>query len=542
MKPFQEGKTFYACGTAVVVREDSCGETHVYRVSDGERLSCENMAGGVVFGGGKGAHFSTTNVTMESGFLRDLFGGGIGGEIEKTKVVLSGGIVDRFVYGGGLDDVLESAEVFALGGVVRHSLWGAGEARQCRKVTVLFDGTLCTNVRTGSKNSQVAFFGETYFTMKNGHIFDLAFGNANQQGEIFVEIFGGVVEQRLSFRCASEKVHLKLYENIFESNGHGDRFPCVPQDAEILCLPGIEKIKRTVKEGNDRFFFDSKGEEGKLVFRFFSLWHPEIPKEKTPFPDFIGDSFLISFPTGEKMLVDTGMPYSYGEIFEGLKKLGIEKIDYLMITHPHIDHIGNAEKILLDFSVSEILFPDHRVVLPPTEAALENSVLIAAKKQGVPVRRIGRGDRILIGEGELSSEIFILNPNPCDQEILDLNGCSIACKISFQKSSALLCGDISEREEKQLFCQFGKDLSCDLLKVSHHGIVYQNSAAFIDAASPKKAVIQNARDEGAFVKITSFAMEKVNGFSKDNLFVTGKHGKIKAVLSDQGNMEITSEF
>jgi competence protein ComEC len=272
------------------------------------------------------------------------------------------------------------------------------------------------------------------------------------------------------------------------------------------------------------------------------LRHPEVTRDETPFSDFIGDAFLIRFPSGENMLVDTGMPYSYGEIFDGLKKMGIEKLDFLMITHPHKDHIGNADKILSDFSVSELFLPDHRISLPAEEEELERAVLQKAEKQGVSVRKVGRGDRISVGEGALSSEILVLNPNRSDQNLSDLNGFSIACKISFQSATALLCGDITQREEEQMVLEYGKDFSCDLLKISHHGIVYQNSAPFIDACSPKKAVVQNVRDEGAFIKITSFAMEKANGFSKDDLFVTGKHGKIKAILSDEGQVKITTEF
>ncbi len=542
MEPFQEGKTFYACGTAVIVREDTRGETHIFRASDGICLSKEDLTGGVVFGGGKGESLTCTNVTMESGFLKDLFGGGEDGFVKSIKISLLGGLIERYFCGGGLDDSVGSVEFSAMGGVVRHSVFAFGMSKRCECANVLYDGTLCTNFRLGSKHLDAEILGESHFIMKSGHIFDLAFGAKKQKGRIAAEICGGTVEQRISARCEPEKLSLKLYENIFYPDGHGGFFPRLPERLPISYLPKIKKEMQKSRTGKDAFFFDTAGEKGKLVFRFFGLRHPEVSHDITPFSDFIGDAFLISFPNGQHMLVDTGMPYAYGEIYNSLKKLNVKKIDFLMITHSHIDHIGNAEKILLDFSVSELWLPDLDMVLSDEEEKMEKDLLLTAKQKGVLFRKVGRGDRIFVGEGELSSEILILNPNRGDKELADPNGVSIACKVSFQKGSAILGGDISEREEKQILCDFPGELACDLIKLSHHGIVYQNSPAFIEACSPKKAVVQNTRDEGAFVKITSFALEKANGFSKDNLFVTGKHGKIKVILSDQGKLEIATEF
>ncbi len=543
MKPFQEGNIFYACGTAVVVREDTHGETHVYRQSDGFRLSNENLRGGIFFGGGKGESFSDTNITMESGFLRDLYGGGEGGSVQRIKMTLLGGLIERYFCGGGMDDSVGSVEISALGGVIRHSFFAFGMSKGCECADILYDGTLCTNFRLGSKHLDAEILGESHFIMKSGHIFDLALGAMNQKGRMIGEIYGGTVEQRISARCAPEKLRLKLYENIFQPDGHGGFLPRLPEQVPISYLPKIKKEAQKSKKGSDGFFYDTAEEKGKLVFRFFGLRNPDVSREVTPFPDFIGDAFLISFPNGQTMLVDTGMPYAYSEIFDSLKKLNVRNIDFLMVTHSHMDHIGNAEKILSDFSVSELWLPDLDMVLSDEEEKMEKEVLLTAKQKGVHLRKVGRGDRIFVGEGELFSEILILNPNRGDKDLTDPNGVSIACKVTFQNGSAILGGDISEREEKQILCDFPQEIVCDLIKLSHHGIVYQNCSAFMEACAPKKAIVQNARDEGAFIKITSFALEKANGFSSENLFVTGKHGKMKAVLNGKKDqINVITEF
>ncbi|MBR5295801.1 MAG: MBL fold metallo-hydrolase, partial [Clostridia bacterium] len=536
MNPFQEGKVFYACGEDVTVRETPDGATHVFRSSDGQRLSGEDLKGGVVFGGGKGDFSSRTSVTMESGFLFDLYGGSLGGRVENAKVILKGGLIHRYVFGGGKDDVVGKSEVLALGGVVRHSLFGAGESEICGEVKIFFDGTLCTNLRTGSRKLDADITDNAYFTMKSGHIFDLALGGANQKGDVFAEICGGTIEQKIQSRCSPEKIHLKLYENAFVSDGHEGSFPRLPEGILFSRLPKIEK--ETVKEekGSESFFFDTKGEKGKLIFRFFSMRNPLVPKTKTPFSDFIGDSFLISFPSGDVALVDTGMPYSYQEIYESLLKLNIQKIDYLILTHPHEDHVGNAERILRDFKVSNLMLPDFKIPIPPKEVELQEGILKTAKQRGVKIQMVGRGDRFQIGKGDLACEILVLNPKREDSFVKDLNGVSIAFKIKFRDQAALLTGDITDREEAEIVDEFSSELRCDLLKSSHHGIVYQNSYDFILACSPEKVVIQNARDQGAFVKITSFALEKQNGILPENIFVTGKHGKIKASLSGEGDV------
>ena len=111
MKAYQDGDTFYACGTPVIVAENDKGETHVYRADDGVQLSESDLKFGRVFGGGKEITVKSTEVTMKSGFLQLLSGGCEKGCVEETaKVIVEGGMIGGHLYGGGINDKLGSID------------------------------------------------------------------------------------------------------------------------------------------------------------------------------------------------------------------------------------------------------------------------------------------------------------------------------------------------------------------------------------------------------------------------------------------------
>lgn len=69
------------------------------------------------------------------------------------------------------------------------------------------------------------------------------------------------------------------------------------------------------------------------------------------------DAILLITPEGDTMLVDTGLDETYGHLYNSLKNLGISRIDILVLTHPHKDHIGGAPQLLSDFSVGQVYMP-----------------------------------------------------------------------------------------------------------------------------------------------------------------------------------------
>lgn len=203
-----------------------------------------------------------------------------------------------------------------------------------------------------------------------------------------------------------------------------------------------------------------------------------------------GDAFLIVFPNGQTMLVDSGFG-SYAPILvRNLKRLGIKKLDYLMISHQHDDHVGGVvfpvgPGILGEFEVGEALYTGVRNPGWRNKLALEN----ALDEYGIPNKALHDGDTLQIGEVKLT----ILNPpdSISGTDIAgakDMNNSSLVVRLDYGDFSALLTGDLYLSGELDLIKRHEDLLDVDLLKIPHHGHDTSNSEEFIKATSPTIAV------------------------------------------------------
>jgi beta-lactamase superfamily II metal-dependent hydrolase len=191
-----------------------------------------------------------------------------------------------------------------------------------------------------------------------------------------------------------------------------------------------------------------------------------------------GDSILIQFPNGRNMLVDAGKNNSAAGIIDYLKKNGINKLDYLVGTHPHEDHIGSLDAVIEHFQIGEVLLP--RVT---TNTRTFRDVLAAIKNKDLKITAAKAGVNIL-EDDNLSAKI--LAPNKSTYE--DLNNYSAVIKIKYKEVAFLLTGDAEELSEKEILA--GKaDVRANVLKVGHHGSHSSTSPAFLKAVNPLYAVI-----------------------------------------------------
>ena len=543
MNYIQEENVFYACGMPIMVAENENGETHVYSSETGKQLSESDLKFGKVFGGGKDCAVKNTSVVMKSGFLYLLAAGGQGGCVEETaSVKLDGGMIGGYLYGGGIDDEIGNVNVEINGGAIKYGFFGCGNSLECDNVNLVFSNILCTNVRTGSRNPNAVINGKTNVVMTDGHILDFVVGGGHKD-EVSIEVHGGYIEKQI-VKSFEGTLNLSIYENIFMPNGVGASFPMLPADVEVKYLPPVPRKQREDFVGDDSGFFDKSDDEGNLVFRFFELRHPDVPRSVTPFPTpFVGDCFLIDFPDGRNMLVDTGSGYNMPEIKDGFERLGVERIDVLVITHPHGDHMANAKEIIENYDVQEIWIPDINAQ-PSLEAEKARlveyyEILDEAKNKGKKVLPVADGDTFGFG----GAEILVVNPVRTQEPAVDMNENSVAFKVTFKENSATLCGDISDKSEKRLSAKYGENLKTDFLKVAHHGIVYQSYYQFIDFCNPKFGVVPSMRDDGVFLKTTKYSLEHVNGFDTDKLYIAGRYGKIKVVMNgNEKDIKIITQY
>ncbi|MGM0409303.1 MAG: MBL fold metallo-hydrolase [Bacillota bacterium] len=196
-----------------------------------------------------------------------------------------------------------------------------------------------------------------------------------------------------------------------------------------------------------------------------------------------GDATLIELPNQEIMLIDGGKKSQENNLINYLDKFDIEKIDYLIGTHPHADHIGGLASVINNYKIGNIYLPE----VMHTSKTYEN-LLLTIKDKGKKIKRAS-SDLKIIDNDNLKIEIF----SPQEKEYSNLNNYSIVLKIDFEQSSFLFTGDIEKEVERELI-NSDYDLNSDLFKVSHHGSDSSSSYEFIEKISPKFAVISVGKD------------------------------------------------
>ena len=194
-----------------------------------------------------------------------------------------------------------------------------------------------------------------------------------------------------------------------------------------------------------------------------------------------GDSILVQTPNGKSVLVDASKNDEGEKVVEYIKSQGIEKLDALVGTHPHEDHIGGMDMVVKELDIGSIYMPKKT-----TTTKTFKDLLNAVKKKSLKIDTAKAGVDI---EVDKSVEMSILAPNSSDYE--DTNDYSAVIKLTYNKTSFLLTGDAGNTSEKEMLSK-GYDLKADVLKVGHHGSRTSTTAGFLEAVSPSYAVISLA--------------------------------------------------
>ena len=205
-----------------------------------------------------------------------------------------------------------------------------------------------------------------------------------------------------------------------------------------------------------------------------------MPKESGLYVHFIdvgqADSILVNFPNGENMLIDAGNNSDGGKVSAYIKKCGTEKIDYLVGTHPHADHIGGLDDVLRNFETGKIYMPK-----ATANTATYEDVLIEIKKKGLRITEAREG--VMISAGDVRCEIL----SPCHNFYEELNDYSAVIRLTYGETSFLFTGDAEEGVERELSRRY--NLKSNVLKVSHHGSNTSSCTEFINNVKPEFAVI-----------------------------------------------------
>ena len=214
-----------------------------------------------------------------------------------------------------------------------------------------------------------------------------------------------------------------------------------------------------------------------LIFRYVSLLKIDGPVVTVYFIDVgQGDAALIC-ADGINVLIDGGEESAYHTVARYVEEYAAGKIDWLVATHPHSDHIGSLGKIIENFDVTHIIAP--KVV--HTTNTYER-FLRAASDKNLKITTPTPG--YAFGSGDVSFTVVA----PCSDNYSDLNNYSVTLKMEYKRARFLFTGDIEYLAEAEILAS-GRDISADVLKVAHHGSDTSSSDGFLSAVSPIIAVI-----------------------------------------------------
>ena len=192
-----------------------------------------------------------------------------------------------------------------------------------------------------------------------------------------------------------------------------------------------------------------------------------------------GDATFIDCD-GATMLIDGG-PTSASQFIFSYLKSHTERINYMVATHPHEDHVGGLAAALNAVQVDLIFSP----VETSENGSFVNMVKYAAQA-GTPIIVPYEGDYFHLGD----AEIAILH---CWPEAWDVNDMSIVLRIDYGYTSFLFTGDAEEMSEYMMI-DSGMPLMADVLKVGHHGSQTSSTEEFISEVAPTWAVISCGQD------------------------------------------------
>lgn len=208
-----------------------------------------------------------------------------------------------------------------------------------------------------------------------------------------------------------------------------------------------------------------------------------------------GDSSLIDFTDGEQMLVDCSPDSRILSALGRVMKFYDNKIDYLVVSHPDLDHYGGCEDVLRRFDVKHIITngfeKDYDSAWRSFKQAIADEraewVIVDSERELLVSNSV---IQFLYPDHSLAEDSTVPDSGKAAQS----NYTSIIFELAYKNKKVLFVGDAGEEEEDYVVKKYGTDLDVDVLKVGHHGSYHSSSDAFLKLVTPQIAVISVGAD------------------------------------------------
>ncbi|HKU48998.1 MAG TPA: ComEC/Rec2 family competence protein [Nitrososphaera sp.] len=265
-----------------------------------------------------------------------------------------------------------------------------------------------------------------------------------------------------------------------------------------------------------------------------------------------GDSTLVILPNSKTLLIDGGERQNSDGVFETLRQYDVDRVDVMVATHPHADHIGGLVEVIDSnvISVGEVLDSGQEYSTQTFEDLLDG-----IDREHIPLTSVKKGDFI---ELDPSVSLKVLNPqDPAPRGIEDeVNNNSVVIKLTYGNFSALFTGDMEQYNELVLLNATDGSvatttaaddarsndilLDADILKVGHHGSRHSSTSDFLQAVSPETAVISLGAGN-SYGHPHREALDRLKAAGVQHVLRTDLDGTITIEASANGEYSVATE-